>query len=106
MLFYKNLCEIEDDKRPIQCSDIKRDVVYVKDEDVWQKDKDSEQLKKSIQKVQDKHIKEINRWKNEQIGTTAVVESAYINLIGKVTSDVKLDQVSRQIMKMSKIKKN
>lgn len=105
-LFCKSLSEIGETDRPIQCSDLKRDVLYVKDEDVWQKDQDAEKLKRSIQTVQDKHIKEIHKWKDEQTGINSVVESAYIDLISKVTSDVKMDHVSKQIMKMSKIKKS
>ena len=60
-IFIKNLKKIEQEKRPIQCTDIKRDIVYVKDENVWQKDNEHEKLRYSIKEVQNKHVKNLNK---------------------------------------------
>ena len=43
-LFIKNLNELDVHKRPIHCSDLKRETLYVKDKDTWEKE-NSENVK-------------------------------------------------------------
>jgi hypothetical protein len=38
-------------KRPIHCTDPKREVLFVKDDDKWDKDQDKQKIKKAITKV-------------------------------------------------------
>ena len=40
-IFVKGLRELDLHKRPIHCSDLKRDVLYVRDNDTWKKDSDN-----------------------------------------------------------------
>lgn len=102
-LFLKNLEEIENTKRPIQCTDVKREVVYVKDQNIWQKDDEKQKIKHSIMEVQNKHIKIINKWKSEQINENSYNEEVYLDLIKKLTNDVKLNNITREILKFTKI---
>ena len=63
-IIIKNLKALDVDKRPIHCSDTKRETMYIKDEDKWEKeDDDMKRLKKVIKGVQDKNIKMIPKWK-------------------------------------------
>lgn len=104
-IFLKNLEEIENSKRPIQCSDVKREVVYVKDENIWQKDDESRKIKNSIMEIKDKHMKNISKWKSAQMNEKCYKDDLYLDLIKKLTNDVKLNNISREIMKFTKINK-
>ena len=97
-IFLQNLEELENNKRPIQCTDIKREIVYVKDEDVWQKDDENNKIKNSILEMQKKHLKGIT-----QLDET--YQDPYVDLVSKVTTDVNVGAISKSIMKKTKIDK-
>jgi len=61
-VFIKNLNGIDFTKRPIHCSDSKRETIYIKDEDQWQKDENKTVLMKAIKHVANKNIKQISEW--------------------------------------------
>ena len=61
-IFVRGLKELDIYKRPIHCSDLKREVMYVKDKDVWEKDEDKKKVKKVIQNIAHKNFKQINEW--------------------------------------------
>ena len=43
-------------ERPIHCTDVKRETLYIKDQDVWNKDDSTEKLENAIQEVSRKSI--------------------------------------------------
>jgi hypothetical protein len=52
-------------KRPIHCSDAKREIIYVKDADVWTKEeKDNPKLRQAIKNVSFKNMKLVYNWSN------------------------------------------
>lgn len=56
-IIIKNLNALEFDKRPIHCADQKREVIYIKDEDKWEKEEDSKpKMKKLIRQIAHKNI--------------------------------------------------
>jgi hypothetical protein len=62
-LFIKHLEKLDTYKRPIHCSDLKREVLYIKDENKWEKDtEEKEKLQKAIKDVGFKNIKQIAEW--------------------------------------------
>ena len=61
-IFLRGLKELDVYKRPIHCSDLKREVMYIKDKDVWEKDEDKQKVKKVIQNIAQKNLKQINDW--------------------------------------------
>ena len=50
-------------ERPIHCTDLKREIMYIKDEDKWQKNEDDEKLHNAIQLVSRKSISSLLNWK-------------------------------------------
>lgn len=65
-VFIKNLNELEDDKRPIHCSDSKRTILYIKDDNQWSKDtEENTQLTKAIKTIAHKNIKQISEWQKQ-----------------------------------------
>ncbi len=58
-----NLKLLSIQERPIHCTDVKRDTLYIKDQDVWNKDNSSEILENAITEVSRKSIHSLSQWK-------------------------------------------
>ena len=56
-IIVKNLKELDVTKRPVHCTDKKRETVYIKDNDKWEKDEDKSQMHKLIKRVVSKNMK-------------------------------------------------
>jgi hypothetical protein len=65
-IFVKGINALGVHLRPIHCSDPKREVLYIKNNDEWVKETDENPLiKNAIKKVAFKNIKQINEWVKE-----------------------------------------
>jgi hypothetical protein len=64
-IFLRNLMELEVCRRPIHCSDSKREVLYVKDNDVWVSDVTREKLIRTIKYIANKNVKQIPGWMDQ-----------------------------------------
>jgi len=62
-IIVNNLKALDVTKRPVHCSDFKREVMYVKDDDQWSKEESVKKLKKAINHVAHKNICMIPEWK-------------------------------------------
>ena len=58
----RGLKEMDIHKRPIHCSDLKREIIYVKDNDVWHKDEDNVKVKKAIQNIGTRNYRQVKEW--------------------------------------------
>jgi hypothetical protein len=59
----KNLNNLEQQMRPLHCSDLKREVLYIKDNNEWTKENDNKPiLTKAIKTIANENIKQINKW--------------------------------------------
>jgi len=54
-IIVKNLKELDITKRPVHCTDKKRETIYIKDEDKWEKDEEKTKMHKVIRKVATKN---------------------------------------------------
>jgi hypothetical protein len=62
-IFIKRLRDLEVTKRPIHCTDAKRETIYLKGGDAWNKDdKENTQLKDVIEKVEKKNVISLHQW--------------------------------------------
>ena len=62
-IFINNLEQLNTHERPIHCSDSKREILYIKDDNQWSKDDDQKtNLTKAIKQVANKNIKQISEW--------------------------------------------
>jgi hypothetical protein len=62
-IFIRNLQELDVFKRPIHCSDLKRETLYVKDNDSWEKENgENNKIKRVIKQIECKNIKQIPKW--------------------------------------------
>ena len=58
-----NLKQLDVTERPIHCTDVKRETMYIKDEDQWNKEGDDTKMRNVIQTVSRKSIKTLQEWK-------------------------------------------
>ena len=52
-------------QRPIHCTDIKRESLYIKDDDNWEKDTNKEKIRKAIKDVSTKQFCALSKWTKE-----------------------------------------
>ena len=100
-IFLKRLKGLELNKRPIHCSDLKKEIIYVKDNDIWEKDNnDKVKIKNAINYIAKKQVDIIKTWEmmnpNWKNNDKNVVE--YCEYIHAITSS--------NIQKYNKIIKN
>lgn len=61
-IFVNGLKELGMYKRPIHCTDIKRETLYIKEDNEWCKDEAQDKLKTSFDNIADKQRKAISEW--------------------------------------------
>jgi hypothetical protein len=65
-IFIKQLRDLEITKRPLHCTDIKRETIHFKEDDIWNKDNtENSKLKNIISKVEYKNVVALKQWCNE-----------------------------------------
>ena len=65
-IIVKNLNSLDETKRPVHCTDSKREVMYVKDEDKWEKENENKQkLRKAIKHIAHKNSKMLKEFKSK-----------------------------------------
>lgn len=91
-IFVNALSNMEVNKRPIHCTDIKRETVYIKDKDLWEKDK--EKLKNAVDYVAGVNMKQIDNWKEDHPGwndsnsqESRVLDKIYMTVLGGMNED-------------------
>ena len=56
-IIVKNLKALDVTQRPVHCTDKKRETIYIKDDDKWEKDEEQKKMHKMIKKVADKNAR-------------------------------------------------
>jgi hypothetical protein len=86
-IILKNLNNLEQYQRPIHCSDFKREVIYIKDNDKWEKEGEEKPLlTKAIKVIANENIKKIMEWKETNPDCTNS-DSKKNNLYLKIVSN-------------------
>ena len=62
-IIVKNLNELDVTQRPVHCTDKKRETMYIKDEDKWEKDESNSKIKKAIKRVASKNQRLLPKFK-------------------------------------------
>jgi hypothetical protein len=64
-IIIKNLQALDVEKRPVHCSDSKRETMYIKDQDKWEKEDDEfNRMRQMVRQVRDKNISLITSWRD------------------------------------------
>ena len=65
-IIIKNLQEMDVNLRPVHCSDLKREVAYVKENGKWEKDTpDNKLIKKAIKRIAHRNVRQIPEWRDK-----------------------------------------
>ena len=60
-----NLKHMAQNERPIHCSDVKRETIYVKEEDQWDKENSNKVIHRGIQDITCKNMQVLCQWREE-----------------------------------------
>jgi len=100
-IFIRELKQLELHKRPIHCSDIKREILYVKDNNTWGKDsEDNIIMKGAINSLAKRQINKIKEWEleNPTWNKTEEGRNNYIKMVKTIT-ECDDDKVDNKIIK-------
>jgi len=68
-IIVNGLNELDIYKRPIHCSDVKRETLYVKDNNIWEKEnEEKKKLTRAIKHISIKNAKQVGEWTKENKG--------------------------------------
>lgn len=89
----RGLKELDIYKRPIHCTDVKRDTMYIKDKEKWEKDETHEKMRNTIIEIANKERNAINTWveKNPNWFDTEETQIEYLTLINKICEPIEND---------------
>ena len=115
-LIIKHLNALDENMRPVHCSDPKRDSLYVKDKNVWEKeDPDNKKIKKAIKYISHKNICALPEWRLKYpdcIYSDSLKSDQYNHIVlesmgGSGDNDAeKADKIVKKIAKVVTIDKN
>jgi len=83
-IIVKNLKDLDVTKRPVHCTDKKRETMYIKDEDKWERDEEQKKMHKIIRKVTVKNARMLPKFKEAHpdcIISTSRFSDQYNNII-------------------------
>jgi hypothetical protein len=70
-VFVNRLNSLDITKRPIHCSDVKREIIHIKDDNKWERDNANlDRLRKIIKQLTHKNILRVDDWKRANPGCT------------------------------------
>ena len=84
-LLVNKLNDLDVYKRPMHCSDAKRETLYVKDQDKWEKEQnDNPKIRKAIKKISHRNTVLLSEWRDTHPGSrvsTSEVNTQYMSLV-------------------------
>ena len=100
----KGLTELGVYKRPMHCTDIKRQTMYVKDDGEWKKDTDMSKMGELVRAVDGHQFTATREWEktNPAYKRQGIIQDKWIRLINTITrpiSNMDVVSVSRQFTK-------
>jgi hypothetical protein len=103
-----NMNKLSKYERPLHCSDLKRETIYIKDDDKWEKDTHKDKLKKAINKTSNKNYTALCDWTSENPNFMKQDDKQHFyakttSLIGKPICDIE-DKIIKSICKDNFIK--
>jgi hypothetical protein len=103
-ILLKNLNNIEHHMRPIHCSDQKREILYIKDNDKWEKECDDKPiLTKAIKNVANENIKQIKCWRDKNpdcTSSTSKKNDLYLKIVSNSMNGLTEEEGKKNINKI------
>jgi len=93
-IFIKGLKDLDETVRPLHCNDIKRETLYIKDNDVWNKDDKNSKIRNAIALIAHKNFKYIPIWQEANpasFDVTTKKNDLYMKIANQVTTAITPD---------------
>ena len=115
-VFIKKLDEMNYTDRPIHCSDSKREILYIKENNLWSKDDEQKtNLTRAIKNIANKNIKQISEWQKQHpdfLNPNSKESDKYMKIVlnsmsGSTVeeSDKNYEKIARNVIKKVVIEK-
>ena len=109
-IILNGLKQVDTTKRPIHCTDIKRETVYIKNQDAWEKENhDKEKLKSAVNQVARMNLSQLPKWQKEnpasevldtkEHGQYMKYSMAALGGLGDSEEDKYIDKIMKNVMK-------
>jgi hypothetical protein len=103
-IILKNLNNLEQHFRPLHCSDSKREVFYIKDNNEWQKENEEKPiLTKAIKVIANENIKQIKHWRDKYPDCTdsdSKKNNLYLKIVSNSMNGSTVEESSKNIDKI------
>jgi hypothetical protein len=103
-IIINNLKSLNIHNRPIHCSDQKREVIYIKNNNEWTKEEDDKPiLTRAIKVIANENIKNISEWRNEHPDCTnadSKKNNLYLKIVSNAMSGSSAEESHKNISKI------
>ena len=109
-IILNGLKQVDTTKRPIHCTDLKRETVYIKNQDSWEKENQEKcKLKRAVNRVARMNLSQLPKWQKEnpaseildtkEHGQYMKYSMAALGGMGDKEEDMYLDKIMKNVMK-------
>ena len=92
------LKELEIHKRPVHCSDLQNEILYVKDNDTWQQDTDNKStMKRAIDEISKANMKQLPKWITDN--PTYANDDEYMQIVSNIMKIENMESDKTEIIK-------
>jgi hypothetical protein len=104
-IFFKNLNNLETHMRPVHCSDSKREILYIKENNKWEKEGGDNKpiLTKAIKIIANENIKQIKHWRDKYPDCTQAdsrKNDMYLKIVSNSMNGLTEEEGKRNIQKI------
>jgi hypothetical protein len=109
-IIVKNLNNLDEDIRPVHCTDKKRETFYVKDKDTWTKEDDNKtKLRKVVKTIANKNIRMLSQFREkypEYNNSSSKISDTHDKLVieAMTSDDVEDEKIIKNISKVTTIR--
>ena len=102
-IFLNGLKQLDVNRRPIHCTDTKRESLYIKDKDNWEKDQEKQRIRTAVRRVANKNVNQIADWFNANPDAHdyhSKKNDQYLNIVLKATGGSTKEEEEERINKV------
>jgi len=102
-IFINGLKQLELNKRPIHCTDTKREKLHIRDKDTWETDQEKEKIRMAVRKVANKNVNQIADWFNANPDAhdyNSKKNDQYLNIVLESTGGSTKEEEEKRINKV------
>lgn len=103
-IILRNLKNLRENDRPIHCSDFKREILYIKQNNMWNKEENKKPiLTNVINDISNENIKQINKWKEEYpdcINPNSKLNNIYLKIVNNSISGFDQEEHTKNVNKI------